>query len=461
MKDEPMFRLSQNFYRIRSARSLALAFLIFCALPAPATLAAVDVQNDCKPDEAEEQCARRGGFKSIYIFDEIDGSTASSISHLNSVIPTNVSFPVVYVNSRGGGIQAGIAIGRTLRLRKASIKNKDQFNPTNQSECTSSCVLIAAGATKRELTHIGVHQAHTEKRIKGERYERHELSEERQVFVYDYLNEMGVNPDIINIMRSTPYNAVTDIHYDPTKPFTEQRIVKLGFMMDEPDDYEKGQIARRNTRIDALGIEGLKRQVEFGNSDAAYLIGRRMFYGLEGYEKRPAEGLTWLNKSADLGNVTALHNLGFIYSEGVNNVIKDRKIAVQYFIRSAKLGSSASQNNLAWHYYTGDGVEKNIPEAIYWVTRAVEQGESFAYGSLGTMRLEGNGFLDDDVETYKWFRLAVANMPPGNTRDQELKRLEQVEKRLSKDQIKLGIQLAREWRPLKQTRHVTRDKDDR
>jgi len=461
MKSSQGRRAFYVFTRRRALMAVCFAIFITAIFPGSEALAAIDVQNDCKNGETEDLCARRGGYKAIYIFDEIDAEVEKTINHLNNIIPIEAPFPIVYVNSRGGSLQAGIGIGRTLRLRKASVKNRDLFRPENESECAPACVLVAAGATRRNLTHIALHQAHKKKRMRGERYEITQIADSGQEIIYNYFTEMGFNDEIIKIIKDTPYDKITHINYDFNRPFAGQKIVQLGFRMDVPDESETVEARKRKLKIDADGVDGLKNMVDLGSSEAAYLLGHRMFYGLEGYQKNTKEGLIWLNKAADLGNAVALHNLGFIYSEGIENVTKDRKLAVQYFLRAAKLGLAASQNNLAWHYYTGDGVEKNIAEAIFWVTRAVEQGESFAYGSLGTMRLEGNGFVPDDVETCKWFLLAAATMPEGKTKDDEMARLKLVEGRLSAEQISLATKLAKEWVPLRQRPGATLDKDDR
>jgi TPR repeat protein len=83
--------------------------------------------------------------------------------------------------------------------------------------------------------------------------------------------------------------------------------------------------------------------------------------------------------------------------------------------------------------------------------RSVEQGEAFAYGSLAVMRYHGNGFVRDDVETYKWFKLATLNMPKGKAHDDDNKKFEKLKLRMKPAQIAEGDRLAEEWKPLKQT----------
>ena len=124
------------------------------------------------------------------------------------------------------------------------------------------------------------------------------------------------------------------------------------------------------------------------------------------------------------------------------------------------MGNGASQNNLAWAYYKGEGVEKNLYEAIYWATKATERGDYFSYGTLGAIRFETDVFVTDDVETYKWLKLGTDLMPRGDGRDADLKLLAKLKSRMTEDQIRRGDELVKSWKPLVQSSSQMRDKDD-
>ena len=104
---------------------------------------------------------------------------------------------------------------------------------------------------------------------------------------------------------------------------------------------------------------------------------------------------------------------------------------------------------------------KNVPEAIYWVTRAVEQGEPFAYGTLAKIRYDGNSFDKNDIETLKWYILALKDLPKGTSRKNDQKNFDTLKKRMTSSQIKEAQRLAHEWQPLKDGGSTMRDKDDK
>ena len=101
---------------------------------------------------------------------------------------------------------------------------------------------------------------------------------------------------------------------------------------------------------------------------------------------------------------------------------------------------------------------KNYGLAIYWITRAVEQGEPFAYNSLGQMRLYAHGFPHDDVDAYKWLKLAEKSLAKGNPQVENAHLLKILEKRMKAADVNRGNEHAEAWRPLKQTQHLLENK---
>ena len=168
----------------------------------------------------------------------------------------------------------------------------------------------------------------------------------------------------------------------------------------------------------------------------------------------------FLDKASVLGNRTATHNLAVAYANGRYGLQVDKKKAVSLYLVAAKSGFAESQNNLGWMYYKGEGTAKNISEAIYWVTRAAEQGEPFAYGSLGTIRFDGNGFRRDYVETYKWLSMAVRHLPEGDARNEDEGRLKKLIKLMTDKQLREGEAAIVHWNKTRQTVPRMKDKDN-
>jgi TPR repeat protein len=146
-----------------------------------------------------------------------------------------------------------------------------------------------------------------------------------------------------------------------------------------------------------------------------------------------------------------------LYGKGM---ISDPKKSAEYYLRAAKLGYSGSQNNVGWAYYKGDGIPRSIPDAVFWITRSADQGEPFAYGSLCEMHAAGDAFAKDDIEAFKWCRLAVDQEPEGHARDYDIELLQAYIHSMSEEDIKKGQAFADKWMPLKQTASRMGDVED-
>jgi TPR repeat protein len=61
-------------------------------------------------------------------------------------------------------------------------------------------------------------------------------------------------------------------------------------------------------------------------------------------------------------------------------------------------------------YETGQGVAQDYKQALYWYTKAAEQGDSMAQYSLGRIyEAGGQGVAIDYVAAYKWWSIAAFN----------------------------------------------------
>ena len=60
-------------------------------------------------------------------------------------------------------------------------------------------------------------------------------------------------------------------------------------------------------------------------------------------------------------------------------------------------------------YNKGEGVPKDYKQAIYWYTKAAEQGDDEAQFNLGLMYYEGQGVPKDYIQTYAWWNIAASS----------------------------------------------------
>ncbi len=422
-------------------------------------VAGVLVEPNCFAEKHIINCIAEGKIERIYIFDEILDKDFETIALIATQLPSDKKFPKVILNSDGGYIDPAMGIGRILRWRKASVETHDLFSPDRSPMCFSACVILAAGAVERNLDVIGLHSGYTSRRIKKEVYERGDLAAETKERIKSYYREMGINDEINEIEEKTPNNKMEYYFFILEQPLERQKIHQLGFRTRGSDAIDVERLGKRK-EASKWSSGSLNQVAKTGDVDAQYKLGRAALDGADGWGKNIDAALLWLNRAADQSHAPALHMLGFIFSNGVDGVEIDKAKAVSYYLRAAKLGYGGSQNNLAWAYFKGDGVDKNLYEAIYWATKATERGDYFSYGSLGAIRLDTDVFVRDDVETYKWLKLGTDLMPEGNAKASDLSLLEKVKSRMSEEQIKEGDKLVKDWKPLQQSQSQMRDKDD-
>ena len=68
---------------------------------------------------------------------------------------------------------------------------------------------------------------------------------------------------------------------------------------------------------------------------------------------------------------------------------KDLIQAIAWLTRAAEQGDDKSQYELGLRYYEGKDVEQDYAKAIYWYTRAAEQGHIYAQCNLGYVTPKG------------------------------------------------------------------------
>ena len=441
---------------------IILYLLLIQLVALSSSQAALLIKNKCDKITNISDCAVMGGIEYFYIYDQIDSKTAIDFMLVSGQIPLNKPFPKVYLNSKGGNVLYARLIGRILRVRSASVEGRDMISPEREPRCASACIEVAAGGVKRNFIQLQVHKGYLAKRIKGEIYKYSPMPESEQRETSDYFAEMGIDHEIIDLINNTTEKKEWSyITYNDLKPFHEQKIYKLGFLMDEDVAKSLYKLHQYGEQDDWTATHANHKLAEQGDARAAYVLGHRYLHGVNGEEKNSQQALNWFQKAGERGEAGGFHMLGVIYDRDSEVVKQDLTKSTQFYRKAAELGFSGSQNNLSWAYYKGHGVKRNVPEAIYWATRAAEQGEPFAYSTLSELRFEGNGFPTDDVETLKWTILALQGMPYGKAKLGICKQFDILTKRMSKEDISKANQLAKNWQPLVDGGSTMRDKDDR
>ena len=98
---------------------------------------------------------------------------------------------------------------------------------------------------------------------------------------------------------------------------------------------------------------------------------------------------------------------GMRYSEG-DGVEKDLEQAVRYFRKAADAGHAPAQFVMAACFHTGYGVEADPALAVEWYRKAAEQGHAEAQFNLGACYASGYGVKKDPDRAIDWYRNAAA-----------------------------------------------------
>ena len=117
-----------------------------------------------------------------------------------------------------------------------------------------------------------------------------------------------------------------------------------------------------------LAKEELSPVAKSGDMEAQYLLGRIAFDVNIDYKL----ALYWYEKVSNQGNIPIHWRIADIYSKGGNGVLKNPNKAMNSYRRLANNGDAKAQYKLGLLYLNGDGVEKSLRDASYWVEKSFQ-----------------------------------------------------------------------------------------
>jgi uncharacterized protein len=121
--------------------------------------------------------------------------------------------------------------------------------------------------------------------------------------------------------------------------------------------------------------------------------------------RRDAEASAWFRKAAFQGFPRAQVNLGFMLEE--TGRVAAKKEAARWYRCAAEQGFAAGQHHLARHYETGDGLPRDLSQAVFWYVKACNQNFAAAQFAFGRMRRDGIGLPRNKAEALRLFRQAA------------------------------------------------------
>ncbi len=172
--------------------------------------------------------------------------------------------------------------------------------------------------------------------------------------------------------------------------------------------------AKRNEHLGRYkeAFECYKIAAELGEQpDVQNIVGEyyKEKYEILNMEKSRAMSLSYdyFEKAAEQGDMKAQYHLFELFSEG-EGVGKNIEEAVKWLRKSAALGNEEAQFQLGRCYAYGNGTEQNHNLAVFWYRKAaVEKNYAPAQRNLGMCYYNGEGVGKDDKQAVDWFRKAA------------------------------------------------------
>lgn len=187
----------------------------------------------------------------------ITKSDLADLERTVEVMRSTKGTPMFRLNSEGGDVETAIAIGRQLRRFQAHAITY------SQGRCLSACVLILAGAVRRDLSdNIGIHRPFSTG-TDQKNFETVQSAQRRLTkLVKDYLEEMNVSPSLYDAMQSVPPETM--------RVLSPGELAQYGLIEVDPVQQELEDSAEAR-KYKLAKIEYLKRKSQVQMKCSKYL----------------------------------------------------------------------------------------------------------------------------------------------------------------------------------------------
>jgi uncharacterized protein len=144
-------------------------------------------------------------------------------------------------------------------------------------------------------------------------------------------------------------------------------IAKKNRQLRIDNQKKKGIKAYKEKNYD-VASEELLPAAKSGDIEAQYLLGRIAADVNIDYKL----ALYWYEKVGNQGNIPIHWRIADIYSKGGNGVLKNPNKAMYSYTRLARNGDAKAQYKIGLIYLNGDGVEKSLEDASYWIEKSFQ-----------------------------------------------------------------------------------------
>ena len=378
------------------------------------------LQEGCRTDAEQEKCLKQGSLSFIFILDEIGYDERWFFDRLDTLWPADKKFPIIYLESHGGNGNVAYQVGRILRKHRAIVATGNPFTGIDRFECDSACSLIAMGAVERHLKQVGLHSGHYTLNECKKNEKTIPLKAEDDQDMSDYLEEMGMDPQVFKIIADTPYDQMTDLFYDANQPAESQLIVQLGFHMDSTPEFPGDGLPKAAIHREKSHEQVLRYAAEMGNNEA--VLGLVDYFLCDRPNRKP--NIKAAAEALEIGSHRNFHEASYRLARWMEQGKLGRhrlKEAIRLYRQNAVFGDGQSGARLGLLFYRGRGVKRDTKKALYWFNQSAKDGGYDSYGALCKIHFVGKLVKRDDVETYKWCDLAIATMNEGRVKRDAIK----------------------------------------
>jgi hypothetical protein len=209
-------------------------------------------------------------FSNSMIVGKVQGDTYISLNGVINrgdldkwIIPTfkNLEKKYIVLNSTGGDVEEAMKIGRYFKA--------NEFTVTVGETCFSSCVFLLAGGVDRYAYtgKVGIHRAYfgsIDKSLSSNQIR--DLRDKLNSELKKYLEEMDINPSLVDAMNSYPPESMKVLSTDELKNFRlnvqdanyeEKQTAKLAYMnnMSSVEYRVKSSVANNSCRPADIACE--------------------------------------------------------------------------------------------------------------------------------------------------------------------------------------------------------------
>ena len=170
--------------------------------------------------------------------------------------------------------------------------------------------------------------------------------------------------------------------------------------------YNLGFLSLRDPELLDTAVNFLRKSADLGYADGAYLLGVLHYQGV-GVAKDPAQTLAWLTRAFELGKHYTARPLGDLHFQGYfSGGVQDPEAARRWYERGAEHQVLSCLEVLADYHYFGFGGTEDFAQAYDYARMADQLGSADAALILGFMYMQGQGVPKNLRQALKWMEVA-------------------------------------------------------